>query len=223
MSLPTSRFTVPAKRSTSARVLLRAIGHSPMTGAGTASFEIKGPKGDTVTSGASAIIDSVVGFSWDIPASQAGGEYTVRIFHPSGAPAERKFDIRAYRAPRLKSQIVFVRDGYGPGRYGCRQPPCRTRRRRHSRRSQSVRHCPRGWRRHMERRNHRRWFRQRRRHLQAARSYSARRRRHRHDHSGWRNRRDRYQDHSHSFADDGPGNLSRRRRSDRGPAEPRLH
>src|SRR5262249_32252068 len=27
------------------------------------SFEIKGPKGDTVTSGASAIIDSVVGFS----------------------------------------------------------------------------------------------------------------------------------------------------------------
>ncbi|HEY7120163.1 MAG TPA: alpha-2-macroglobulin family protein, partial [Tepidisphaeraceae bacterium] len=26
-----------------------------------------------------------------------------------------KFDIRAYRAPRLKSQIVFVRDGYGPG------------------------------------------------------------------------------------------------------------
>src|SRR5262245_20445953 len=80
------------------------------------SFEIKGPKGDTVTSGASAIVDSVVGFSWDIPANQAGGEYTVRISHPlDDAPAERKFDIRAYRAPRLKSQIVFVRDGYGPG------------------------------------------------------------------------------------------------------------
>jgi len=96
-------------------VVLRANGHSPMTIPGTASFEIKGPKGDTVASGASAIIDSVVGFSWDIPASQAGGEYTVRIFHPWGAPAERKFDIRTYRAPRLKSQIVFVRDGYGPG------------------------------------------------------------------------------------------------------------
>src|SRR5256712_11775752 len=83
---------------------------------GTVSFEIKGPKGDTVASGLSAIIDSTVGFSWDIPANQAGGEYTVRIFYPSGdAPAERKFDIRAYRAPRLKSQIVFVRDGYGPG------------------------------------------------------------------------------------------------------------
>src|SRR5438552_4605604 len=100
-------------------VVLRANGHSPMTSPGTASFEIKGPKGDTVASGASAIIDSVAGFSWDIPASQAGGEYTVRIFHASGdlagAPAERKFDIRTYRAPRLKSQIVFVRDGYGPG------------------------------------------------------------------------------------------------------------
>src|SRR5437867_8887598 len=101
-------------------VVLRADGHSPMTSpqgaTGTASFEIKGPKGDTVASGVSPIIDSVVGFSWDIPASQAGGEYTVRISHPSGdVPAERKFDIRAYRAPRLKSQIVFVRDGYGPG------------------------------------------------------------------------------------------------------------
>jgi len=103
-------------------VVLRADGHSPIaspqgsTGTGTASFEIKGPKGDTVASGVSAIIDSVVGFGWDIPSSQAGGEYTVRVFLPGGdAPAERKFDIRAYRAPRLKSQIVFVRDGYGPG------------------------------------------------------------------------------------------------------------
>jgi alpha-2-macroglobulin-like protein len=101
-------------------VLLGANDHSPMTGSqgatGRASFEIKGPKGDTVASGVSAIIDSVVGFSWDIPVNQAGGEYTVRISHPlDDAPAERKFDIRAYRAPRLKTQIVFVRDGYGPG------------------------------------------------------------------------------------------------------------
>ena len=37
------------------------------------------------------------------------------MLNPLGTPSERKFDIRAYRAPRLKSQIVFVRDGYGPG------------------------------------------------------------------------------------------------------------
>ncbi len=101
-------------------VVLRSNGHSPIDGAqgsaGPASFEIKGPKGETVSSGFSTIVDSIAGFSWDIPSSQAGGEYTVRISVPSGeAPAERKFDIRAYRAPRLKSQIVFARDGYGPG------------------------------------------------------------------------------------------------------------
>jgi len=96
-------------------VVLRATDHSPMSAGGTANFEIKGPKGDIVTSGAASILDSVAGFSWEIPAGQAGGEYTVRIRHASSSPAERKFDIRTYRAPRLKSQIVFVRDGYGPG------------------------------------------------------------------------------------------------------------
>src|SRR5215467_2226466 len=96
-------------------VVLHAITHYPMSNNGTASFEIKGPKGDTVASGATAIIDSVAGFSWDIPANQSGGEYTVHVSHPASVPAERKFDIRAYRAPRLKSQIVFLRDGYGPG------------------------------------------------------------------------------------------------------------
>jgi uncharacterized protein YfaS (alpha-2-macroglobulin family) len=99
-------------------VILQAGSHSPMKtlDGSTALFQIKGPKGDIVASGMSAIIDSVVGFSWDIPAGQAGGAYTVRITHPTGdAPAERNFDIRAYRPPRLKSQIVFVRDGYGPG------------------------------------------------------------------------------------------------------------
>src|SRR5215470_7159279 len=48
-------------------VLLRADGHTPLTGppgsTGIASFDIKGPKGDTVASGVSTIVDSVVGFS----------------------------------------------------------------------------------------------------------------------------------------------------------------
>jgi alpha-2-macroglobulin-like protein len=98
-------------------VVLRADGHAPANPTNPAYIEIKGPKGDTVASGASTMIDSVMGFSWDIPGSQSGGEYTVRISNPftGDAPAERKFDIRAYRAPRLKSQIAFVRDGYGPG------------------------------------------------------------------------------------------------------------
>jgi hypothetical protein len=97
-------------------VLLHADGHTP-GGIGTALVEIRGPRGETVTSQHVGIIDSIAGFSWDIPSSLAGGEYVVRISHPftGDVAAERKFDIRAYRAPRLKSQIVFVRDGYGPG------------------------------------------------------------------------------------------------------------
>jgi alpha-2-macroglobulin-like protein len=98
-------------------VVLRAEGHTPLTLTNPASIEIRGPKGDIVASGFSTITDSVMGFSWNIPTGQAGGEYTVRVSNPftGDAPAVRKFDIRAYRAPRLKSQIVFVRDGYGPG------------------------------------------------------------------------------------------------------------
>src|SRR6266581_522537 len=98
-------------------IILRGNEHVPMAGSGNAFVEIKGPKGDTVPTGSAAIVDSTIGFYWNIPTTQTGGEYTVRVSHPltGDAPAERKFDVRAYRAPRLKSQIVFVRDGYGPG------------------------------------------------------------------------------------------------------------
>jgi len=83
----------------------------------SAFVEIKGPKGDSVASGWANSKDSVLGFSWTVPENMAGGEYTARVTYPGDGytPAERKFDIRAYRAPRLKSQIKFLRDGYGPG------------------------------------------------------------------------------------------------------------
>ncbi len=81
-----------------------------------AVIDIRGPKGDTLASGYAPLQESVYGFSWKIPDSQAGGEYTIKLSDPfTGQPAaERKFDIRAYRAPRIKSQIKFLRDGYGP-------------------------------------------------------------------------------------------------------------
>ncbi len=82
-----------------------------------AVIEIKGPKGDVVASGQVVSQESVVGFQWDVPQDQSGGEYTISFTYPHEGytPAERKFDIRAYRAPRLKSQIKFLRDGYGAG------------------------------------------------------------------------------------------------------------
>ena len=82
-----------------------------------AAVDIKGPKGDSVASGTAHTQDGVSGFGWAIPQAQAGGEYTIKVSYPhSGHPSgERKFDIRAYRAPRLKTQIKFLRDGYGAG------------------------------------------------------------------------------------------------------------
>ncbi len=82
-----------------------------------AVVEIRGPKGDVVASGMVTVEESVLGFGWTVPDAQPGGQYTAKVTYPFSGhpPAERSFDIRAYRAPRLKTQIEFVRDGYGPG------------------------------------------------------------------------------------------------------------
>ena len=102
-------------------VVLDAFDHTPLpedeNGRANPMVEIKDPKGAVVVSGQSRMADSTVGFSWEVPEGQAGGEYTIKVTYPwSGhAPAERTFDIRAYRPPRIKTQIEFLRDGYGPG------------------------------------------------------------------------------------------------------------
>lgn len=95
-------------------VILESHSQAPLMGGG-AHIEIKGPKGETVTKQYSQLQQGSVGLSWEVPEGQAGGEYTAIVKADRSAPAERKFDVRAYRPPRIKSQIVFVRDGYGPG------------------------------------------------------------------------------------------------------------
>lgn len=100
-------------------VVLESHRHTPMKAKQrlAAQVTIKGPKGDVVAQAMTNTQDSTLGFAWPVPAGQAGGEYTAEVSYPwTGQPAaKRKFEIRAYRAPRLKSQIEFVRDGYGPG------------------------------------------------------------------------------------------------------------
>jgi hypothetical protein len=100
-------------------VVMEAVNNKPLpdNAVAAAEIEIVGPKGDTVAKGALTSEKSVLGFSWQVPDDQPGGEYSIKVKFPwqGYAPAERKFDIRQYRAPRLKTQIVFVRDGYGPG------------------------------------------------------------------------------------------------------------
>ncbi|MCP3144527.1 MG2 domain-containing protein [Pyxidicoccus xibeiensis] len=107
----------PGEQVLARGLVLEAFSRKPHTGTFMAQVEIRGPKGDVITQGTVSTRDAVWGYAWPVPAGQPGGEYTLRVSHPwtGTAPTERKFDVRAYRAPRLKSQIEFLRDGYGPG------------------------------------------------------------------------------------------------------------
>ncbi len=100
-------------------VMLNATTHEPLTVSriDDAIIQIKGPKHDVIASASVQPDNGVWGYKWTVPEEQAGGEYTAYVTYPGAAhpPAERKFDIRAFRAPRLKTQITFLRDGYGPG------------------------------------------------------------------------------------------------------------
>lgn len=99
-------------------VLLDSASHQPKSGhAGYANVQILGPRGESIATSSAYIQDSVWSMGWNVGRDQAGGEYTISVNYPRGghAPAERKIDVRSYRAPRLKTQIIFARDGYGPG------------------------------------------------------------------------------------------------------------
>ena len=107
-------------------VFLNAADNTPVKSSAISSInngqiginvKIRGPKGDFVFQGYGAGDDSTAGIKWDIPAGTAGGQYTALVSSPAmGIPeTERSFEIRTYRAPRLKTQIEFTREGYGPG------------------------------------------------------------------------------------------------------------
>ncbi len=99
-------------------VVLNAADNTPATeGDVVIALKIRGPKGDIVFHSHGRGTESTVGLAWTIPHGISGGQYTALVRSPSlGTPeTERSFEIRAYRTVRLKTQIEFVREGYGPG------------------------------------------------------------------------------------------------------------
>lgn len=80
-------------------------------------WRILGPRGDEVFSAVVSPSESVGAVSWTIENGLPGGVYTARVENVGGdgAPAERKFEVKAFRVPRIKSQIEFARRGYLPG------------------------------------------------------------------------------------------------------------
>ncbi len=99
-------------------VVLEAGTNFPLKQNGYVHYEVKGPRGEKVFTANAPVNNSTAGAVWNINSSQSGGVYTVTSSFGTGdniAKAERKFEIRAYQPPRLKTQIEFIRKGYGPG------------------------------------------------------------------------------------------------------------
>ncbi|MCU0686998.1 MAG: MG2 domain-containing protein [Polyangiaceae bacterium] len=99
-------------------VLLDAFTRQPEANAYAVSWQVKSPKGDTCHELAHVTSEAgVVGFHWEIPPGQAGGEYKLCATLPAEGhpPAEVSFDVRAYRVPRLRTELEFVKQAYGPG------------------------------------------------------------------------------------------------------------
>ena len=82
-------------------------------------FEIHDPSGAVVPNSATTLRTDrgVAGGEFPIPASLAGGEYTLVARSPAKlfADEKRNFFIRHYRLPRLKKDLEFARDSYVPG------------------------------------------------------------------------------------------------------------
>ncbi len=96
-------------------VVLTADGNLPMRDSASGDLSITGPRGEKVFNQFVRIQDSTGGAVWNIPSGLAGGVYTAKVIINNSAPAERKFEIRSYTPPRLRSQIEFFRKGYSPG------------------------------------------------------------------------------------------------------------
>jgi len=52
---------------------------------------------------------------FELPAEAQGGEYTLRATTADGQRAERAIIVSAYKAPRLKKKLEFVKKAYGAG------------------------------------------------------------------------------------------------------------
>jgi uncharacterized protein YfaS (alpha-2-macroglobulin family) len=97
--------------------LLEAFTRSPSASPTFVQFSVHGPRGDTVFTQPTATASGVAAFAWAIPVDSAGGEYKlVASFPRDGFPStEIAFDVRAYRVPRIDTDLEFERKAYGPG------------------------------------------------------------------------------------------------------------
>jgi len=107
----------PGERLYARAVVLEAFSRKPLPRVSWATFEIKSARGEKVMEGQSACENGLAPLGWEIPAGQAGGTYTLIAKFPSEGtpPSEMAFDVRAYRVPRLRTDLQFLKKAFGPG------------------------------------------------------------------------------------------------------------
>jgi alpha-2-macroglobulin-like protein len=98
-------------------MLLSAFNNKPHTSNVVARLEIKSARDETLVNGSFQINQGSGGIGWIVPEGTPGGEYTAKVSFPNDGytPAERKFEVRAYHTPRLRTQLEFLNKAYGPG------------------------------------------------------------------------------------------------------------
>ena len=81
------------------------------------AFTIRTPQGAVAWQNWVATSRGVAADLFPVDPGLPGGEYTLEAASAEGlfAPEKRSFTVRAYRLPRLKKELKFVRESYGPG------------------------------------------------------------------------------------------------------------
>lgn len=100
-------------------LLLRSDSNIPHSDYVNGVLQVIGSRGDKFFESMVTFQSGIMGTKWKIPQNLGGGEYLLKINYFNNyiqyPPTERKIRIRAYRPPRLKTDIQFFKDGYSPG------------------------------------------------------------------------------------------------------------
>jgi hypothetical protein len=96
-------------------VMLRSDTFFPMQNNSGVLLTVTGPRDNELFKTQTLTQNSTAGFTWTIPHGTPGGRYKASVTVDGLMKAERPFEVRVYNPPRLKSQIEFMREGYGPG------------------------------------------------------------------------------------------------------------
>ncbi|MCO4743907.1 MAG: hypothetical protein KC912_03900 [Proteobacteria bacterium] len=93
-------------------VLTRGLTGNPH---GQVTYELVNPRGLVVETKMVPSQGGTATNDFMIDASAPGGLWTLRATLPTGEIDERPFVVSSYQAPRIRKQLDFVREAYGPG------------------------------------------------------------------------------------------------------------